>query len=183
MTINRVIPILNFVKLSISNILRVNLMSDSPGERLRQRIEDIYNFLQLSDRMATAGQPTIEQYPAIANTGYQVVINLALKKSLNAIENEDAIATNLGLEYIHIPVLWETPTIEDFQAFVRVMDTNVERKILIHCAANMRVSAFVYLYRQIYLGVDEATARQDLVKIWTPNDVWQIYIDRILSLH
>jgi protein tyrosine phosphatase (PTP) superfamily phosphohydrolase (DUF442 family) len=172
---NRFIPILNFVKLSISKILNINLMGD--------RIEDIYNFLKLSDRMATAGQPTIEQYPAIANTGYQVVINLALKESMNAIDNEDAIATNLGLEYIHIPVLWETPTIENFQEFVRVMDTNIDRKILIHCAANMRVSAFVYLYRQIYLGVDEATARQDLVKIWTPNEVWQIYIDRILSLH
>jgi protein tyrosine phosphatase (PTP) superfamily phosphohydrolase (DUF442 family) len=102
---------------------------------------------------------------------------------LNAIDNEDQIATNLGLEYIHIPVLWETPTIENFQEFVRVMEANVERKILIHCAANMRVSGFMYLYRQIYLGVDEATARQDLVKIWTPNEVWQIYIDRILSLH
>jgi protein tyrosine phosphatase (PTP) superfamily phosphohydrolase (DUF442 family) len=146
------------------------------------RIEDIYNFLQLSSQIATAGQPTLQQYPTIATAGYQVVINLALKESANALENEDAIVTNLGLEYIHIPVLWETPTIENFQEFVRVMEVNVERKILIHCAANMRVSAFVYLYRQIYLGVDEATARQDLVKIWTPNEVWQTYIDRILTL-
>jgi protein tyrosine phosphatase (PTP) superfamily phosphohydrolase (DUF442 family) len=146
------------------------------------RIEDIYNFLQLSSQIATAGQPTLQQYPTIATAGYQVVINLALKESANALENEDAIVTNLGLEYIHIPVLWETPTIENFQEFVRVMEVNVERKILIHCAANMRVSAFVHLYRQIYLGVDEATARQDLVKIWTPNEVWQTYIDRILTL-
>jgi protein tyrosine phosphatase (PTP) superfamily phosphohydrolase (DUF442 family) len=153
------------------------------------KIENIYNFLQLSDRIATAGQPTIEQYPAIATTGYQVVINLALKESMNAIlqgrgyanDNEDAIATNLGIQYIHIPVLWETPTIENFQQFAQVMDANVERKILIHCAANMRVSAFMYLYRQIYLGVDGEIARQDLVKIWTPNEVWQGFIDRVLE--
>jgi protein tyrosine phosphatase (PTP) superfamily phosphohydrolase (DUF442 family) len=169
------IPILNFVRLSISNILKINLMGE--------QIENIYNFIQLSDRIATAGQPTIEQYPAIATAGYQVVINLALKESMNAIKNEDAIATNLGIEYIHIPVLWETPTVENFREFARVMDANLERKIFIHCAANMRVSAFVYLYRQIYLGIDEATARQDLVKIWAPNQVWQEFIDRILAIH
>jgi protein tyrosine phosphatase (PTP) superfamily phosphohydrolase (DUF442 family) len=89
-----------------------------------------------------------------------------------SIENEDAIATNLGIEYIHIPVLWETPTVENFREFVRVMDANLERNIFIHCAANIRVSAFIYLYRQIHLGIDEATARQDLVKIWAPNQVW-----------
>jgi protein tyrosine phosphatase (PTP) superfamily phosphohydrolase (DUF442 family) len=169
------LSILNFVKLSIGNIFKMNLMGN--------RIEDIYNFIQLSDRMATAGQPTSEQYPAIAHAGYQLVINLALKQSMNAIDNEDAIATNLGVEYIHIPVLWETPTVEDFREFARVMDANLERKIFIHCAANMRVSAFIYLYRQIHLGIDEPTARQDLVKIWTPNQVWQEFIDRILTIH
>jgi protein tyrosine phosphatase (PTP) superfamily phosphohydrolase (DUF442 family) len=167
------LSILNFVKLSIGNIFKMDLMGDS--------IENIYNFIQLSDRMATAGQPTIEQYPAIATAGYQLVINLALKESMNAIADEDAIATNLGIEYIHIPVIWETPTVENFREFARVMDANSDRKIFIHCAANMRVSAFIYLYRQIHLGIDEATARQDLIKIWTPNDVWQGFIDRVLT--
>jgi hypothetical protein len=32
------------------------------------------------------------------------VINLALKESMNAIKNEDEIATNLGIEYIHIAI-------------------------------------------------------------------------------
>jgi hypothetical protein len=31
-----------------------------------ENIADIVNFLQLSDRLATAGQPTINQYPVIA---------------------------------------------------------------------------------------------------------------------
>jgi hypothetical protein len=48
----------------------MNLMSD--------RIDDISNFLWLSDRIATAGQPTIEQYVNIVGAEYQVVINLAL---------------------------------------------------------------------------------------------------------
>jgi protein tyrosine phosphatase (PTP) superfamily phosphohydrolase (DUF442 family) len=146
-----------------------------------EKLEDIYNFLQLSARIATAGQPTISQYPAIADAGYQTVINLALKESPNALPNEDAIATNLGLEYIHIPVLWEAPTLDNFQEFANVMNAHEDKKIFIHCAANMRVSAFMYLYRQIFDRVDEETARADLAKIWQPNEIWQNFIDSMTS--
>jgi protein tyrosine phosphatase (PTP) superfamily phosphohydrolase (DUF442 family) len=163
---------INFLKLSIDNIWKTNLMGE--------RIEDIYNFRQLSDLIATAGQPTVSQYPAIATAGYQIVINLALTESTNALPDESEIAANLGLEYIHLPVAWETPTLENFQEFANVMQANSNRKIFVHCAANMRVSAFMYLYRQIYDRLDEATARLDLEKIWVPDRVWQTLIDRII---
>ena len=148
---------------------------------MSERLEDIYQFVQLSDRVATAGQPTEIQYPAIATAGYQTVINLALKESANALPNEDMIASNLGLAYIHIPVLWEAPTLENFQEFVNVMNANKDRKIFVHCAANMRVSAFMYLYRQLHNQIDEETAQLDLAKIWAPNEVWQNFIDRAAS--
>jgi protein tyrosine phosphatase (PTP) superfamily phosphohydrolase (DUF442 family) len=182
MKINRSIVFLaNFLKLSIGNILGINLMGE--------RIEDIYNFLQLSDsseptlreRIATAGQPTVSQYPAIASAGYQAVINLALTESANALPDEGAIAANLGLEYIHIPVIWDSPTLDNFQEFANVMQANSTRKIFVHCAANMRVSAFMYLYRQIYDRIDEATARRDLEKIWVPDRIWKTLFDRIIT--
>ncbi len=146
-----------------------------------KKLEDIYNFVQLSARIATAGQPTINQYPAIANAGYQTVINLALKESPNALPDEDAIATNLGLEYIHIPVLWEAPTLDNFQEFATVMKAHEDKKIFVHCAANMRVSAFMYLYRQMFDRVNEETARADLAKIWQPNEIWQNFIDSMTN--
>lgn len=145
-----------------------------------RQIEQIANFLQISDRLATAGQPTIDQYPSIAAAGYRVVINLALTDSPNALADEDAIARNLGLDYIQIPVVWDNPTLADFQEFSRAMDTHSESKIFVHCAANKRVSAFVYLYR-VFQGVDKLIAQQDLAKIWMPNETWQTFIDRILS--
>jgi protein tyrosine phosphatase (PTP) superfamily phosphohydrolase (DUF442 family) len=146
------------------------------------RIEDISNFIQLSDRIATSGQPTAIQYPTIATASYQTVINLALTTSANALPDEATIAADLGLEYIHLPVLWEAPTLENFQEFANVMNADLERKIFIHCAANKRVSAFMYLYRQIYEQIDAATARIDLEKIWVPNQIWQAFIDRIMAV-
>jgi protein tyrosine phosphatase (PTP) superfamily phosphohydrolase (DUF442 family) len=143
------------------------------------KLEEIDRFVRLSDLIATAGQPTQIEYSAIANAGYQLVINLALKESTNALPNEKAIATKLGLAYIHIPVLWEAPTLENFQEFVDVMNVHVGRKIFVHCAANKRVSAFMYLYRQLYERVDEETAQLDLAKIWQPNQIWQDFIVRV----
>ncbi len=149
-------------------------------------LADIYNFLDLSDitniwqRLATSGQPTIEQFPQIKAAGYQVVINLALLDSSNAVPAERAILADLGLTYIHIPVLWENPTGADFELFRQTMQQYSDRSIYVHCAANKRVSAFVYLYRRIYQNISVATALVDLEKIWTPNPIWQKFIDEIL---
>lgn len=75
----------------------------------------IYHFLKLSDQVSTAGQPTAAQFSVIQEAGYQVVINLAPLQSSNALPNEQTIVEALGMEYIHIPVLWDDPTPENFR--------------------------------------------------------------------
>ena len=144
------------------------------------KLENIDNFLQINDSLATSGQPTEAQFYEIKNAGYQTVINLALTNSTNALANEVEILKNLGLEYIHIPVIWENPTLENFQNFVEVMDRYGDKKIFLHCAANKRVSAFIYLYRT-QKGVNKQEAQKDLETIWTPNKIWQNFIDRVIE--
>src|SRR5262249_18539955 len=48
-------------------------------------LADIRNFLALDADLGTAGQPTEEQYPAIAAAGYRTVVNLALPTSPGAL--------------------------------------------------------------------------------------------------
>jgi protein tyrosine phosphatase (PTP) superfamily phosphohydrolase (DUF442 family) len=90
---------------------------------------------------------------------------LALIDSPSALADELTIASNLGLEYIHLPVIWTEPTLADFQEFMNIMAKYSTQKVFVHCAANKRVSAFLYLYRQLVEGIDELTAYQDLAKI------------------
>lgn len=144
-------------------------------------LEEIYNFLKLSDSIATAGQPTEAQFSAIKNAGYEVVVNLALLTSTNAIINEQQIVESEGMKYVHIPVLWENPTLEDFDRFLRTLHKHTEQKVLIHCAMNMRVSVFVYLYRQIHDHLNENEAKQDLHKIWAPDETWQTFIQQVMQ--
>jgi protein tyrosine phosphatase (PTP) superfamily phosphohydrolase (DUF442 family) len=146
-----------------------------------QNLDNLLNFVQISETIATAGQPTEAQLTEIKNAGYQTVVNLALTTSTNALPNEQEIVESQGMHYVYIPVVWEKPTQDNLDRFFQVMQENANRKVLIHCAMNMRVSAFVYLYRRIQECLTDELARQDLHKVWTPNATWQRFIDETIE--
>jgi hypothetical protein len=62
-----------------------------------------------------------------------------------------------------------------------VMHTHRERRKFIHCVANKRVSAFLYLYHRLAIALPSETASSYLHQIWQPNEVWQEFIDRVVS--
>jgi len=165
--------LLNFFKLSISRYTKIDLV----GEQL----DSIFNFLQLSDRVATAGQPTEKQFLSVKDAGYQVVINLAPRTAENALPDEKMTVESLGMQYVHIPVKFDRPTVEDFDRFCLAMQENAQDSVFVHCAANLRVSAFCYLYRRIHQGLSAEVAQVELQQIWTPNKTWQTFINQIIE--
>ncbi|KAB8335881.1 phosphatase [Scytonema tolypothrichoides VB-61278] len=145
-------------------------------------MEDIYNYLKISDFIATSGQPTTKEFSAIQQAGYQIVVNLALPESTNALPEEKEIVESQGMQYVHIPVVWEKPTIEDLKEFFSVMETNTDKKVFVHCVANKRVSAFIYLYCRLHEQMSEEDAKKELYKIWVPNEIWQNFIEQVLTI-
>jgi protein tyrosine phosphatase (PTP) superfamily phosphohydrolase (DUF442 family) len=144
-------------------------------------IMDIRDFLPLTDRLATAGQPTCEQFADLKAAGYEIVINLVPMQNPNFMQGEPEIVAKMGMEYVGISVDWGCPTTEDLHCFFTAMDNNQHRKIFVHCAANKRASAFVFLYRVLRQDVDEADAEDDLEQIWTPEGTWRHFINEMLS--
>jgi protein tyrosine phosphatase (PTP) superfamily phosphohydrolase (DUF442 family) len=144
------------------------------------QLSDIYNFLTVADNLGTAGQPTAEQLAAVQAAGYDVVINLALGTTPRDLPNEAELVAQHGMEYIHIPVVFDQPTAADLARFFEAMDANQDKKCFVHCIANMRVSAFVFLYRVLRQGVALDDARAMMNHIWQPNPVWQQFIDATL---
>jgi protein tyrosine phosphatase (PTP) superfamily phosphohydrolase (DUF442 family) len=143
----------------------------------------IYHYLPLSRNLLTSGQPTREQFAILAEAGVKTVVNLALPTSPNALPDEEAIVTALGMEYFHIPVIWETPDSLSLEKFMNLMEKLGSRKTLVHCAANMRVSAFIALYRILRLGWEHERAFKDVYRIWDPyqNDDWRPFINEKLN--
>jgi len=144
-------------------------------------LSEIYNYRPLGERLGTAGQPAESQFQAIRDAGFEAVINLALPTSDNALANEGSIVSGLGMSYLHIPVNFAAPTSQDFGTFCRVMEAFEGRRVFVHCAANMRVSAFVFLYRVLHQRVSPLEAERDLHAIWQPDEVWSRFIQAQLK--
>ena len=139
----------------------------------------ILNYHGISDRLTTAGQIDYDQIPLLREQGYEVVVNLATANpERNSLEGFHV--TSSGMTYIHIPVEWERPQLSDVKMFFDVMEANQDRKLFVHCIANMRASAFVYLYRTLVEGVPEEEARGDMDAVWDPSDLqqWADLIER-----
>lgn len=147
-------------------------------------LETVRNFQQVTDRLASSGQIGYDQAPLLREAGYDVVVNLAVAdEERNA--REGYFVTREGLTYIHIPVDWNAPAMDDVELFFDVMEANADRKIYVHCFANMRASAFVYMYRTLVEGVPEDEARATMNEIWDPWELeqWGGLIERAQEVY
>ena len=146
-------------------------------------LEDIYNFLALPENIFTGGMPTREQIADAAQRGVELVINLAPHEVSNALPGEPELVTSLGMQYINIPVIWTTPTRDGLDRFMDVMDQNKDKKILVHCQANFRATAFMALYRILRQGWNADEAMAGMHKIWDTEDypIWKMFIEENLK--
>ncbi len=82
---------------------------------------------------------------------------------------------------MHIPVQFSAPTEADLLAFFEAMEAHRGEKVWVHCAANMRVSAFLGLYRIIKQGWEEERAFELMHALWKPDEVWSSFISAMLA--
>jgi protein tyrosine phosphatase (PTP) superfamily phosphohydrolase (DUF442 family) len=145
-------------------------------------MENIYNYLKLSDNLFSSGMPTPEQISSIAQSGVQVVINLATSKSEGWIPDEKERVEAQNITYYGIPVDWDNPLMNELNEFMDIMDRHKHQKILVHCQANYRATGFIAIYRFNRLGWSEENAFKDLRKIWNPAEypIWQKFIEKSL---
>lgn len=145
--------------------------------------DDIRNYREVDGTLLTSGQPTEAQLSSVAQSGVQVVINLAPHTSPSALKDEPASVAALGMEYVHIPVVFSAPAEADLLAFFAAMDASRARKVLVHCAANKRVTAFLGLYRVIKQGWSRDQAFALMHSVWQPDATWAQFIAAMLERH
>ena len=67
----------------------------------------------------------------------------------------------------------DDPPLADLETFFAEMDRFAGKRVLVHGYANARASAFVYLWRTLQAGHDDAQARAAMIKIWDLNDGYE----------
>jgi protein tyrosine phosphatase (PTP) superfamily phosphohydrolase (DUF442 family)/uncharacterized damage-inducible protein DinB len=151
----------------------------SPSEPTALRA--IHNCIVYPDRLAAAGQPTEQQFSAIAAAGYEVVVNLIQPEAPAHVASERAVVEALGMEYVSTPVALNDPRPADLQAFMAAMERLAGRRIFVHCSKGICTSVFVALYRVLRLGWTPERATREIYRIWVPDPVWEYFIEEALA--
>ena len=145
-------------------------------------LSGIYKFRAVDESLCTSGQPTEAQLQEIAAAGFKTVINLALHDDPRySLPDEAGTVRSLGMGYVHIPVQFAAPTAKDLAEFFAAMKAHEGQKVWVHCAANIRVSIFLGLYRVIEQGWEREVAFAQLSELWQPNEAWSAFIESALE--
>jgi protein tyrosine phosphatase (PTP) superfamily phosphohydrolase (DUF442 family) len=170
--------LLNALALASVSMLPISVLA---AAEVDPALAEIINFRQYSDTFASAGQPSLEQFQTIADSGFERVVYIAFTNNPNALPDADQVVKGLGMEYMQVPVSFDNPLPDDFYAFSDSMQRNNEKKTLLHCQVNARATAFSFLYRVIYNDVSVAEAKADMNTVWQPNAVWRDFIFDVME--
>jgi len=125
--------------------------------------------------------PDAEDFALMAQEGYEVVISLAEHSDSSVLQDEDTLVSSAGMRYIHVPIGFEAPALDDYALLSDLLRALYPRKVWLHCAKNYRVSSIMCVYHVVELGKTQAQAEEILHLIWQPNEVWRRYIDDLLE--
>lgn len=143
----------------------------------------LVNFVAVSPRIHTSGQPSKALLGELKTKGYAFIINLATPASSGAIPEEGMLIAKTGISYLNIPVDFKNPGYDDFDLFSNILKQSASRRVLVHCQVNKRASVFTFLYRVIHEGVSPDSAWANVTSIWVPDAAWIDFIKRVLKRH
>lgn len=139
-------------------------------------LTEILNWRIWNDNISLSGQPSEAQLADLASSGVDHIINLAPHSNKGALKDEPGTVKSQGMSYTHIPVDFENPTNDDFDAFCAALSRLNGARVHVHCIYNARVSAFFYRYARAGMGGVPATAYDLMDSIWRPGGVWAEFI-------
>lgn len=114
----------------------------------------------LSESLSVAGQPSLEDFPAIAEAGFKTVIcNRPDGEAAGQPDHEAAqkAAEAAGLAYHYLPVTAPTLGEADIAAFARLLEAS-PKPILAHCASGGR-SSLLWALADNSVSAEDALAR------------------------
>lgn len=142
-------------------------------------VNEAYNYREINEHLSLSGVINEEQLASLSAEGYGALINLLPEENEYSVSTERDIVQQQGLDYTYIPVDFNQPSIKQFQAFADALDRCKNKRTIVHCAANYRVSAFYAIYAYKNLGWTRQQALDFIGSIWVTADYprWQEFID------
>lgn len=114
--------------LSISNLLLAQQKTDAtlPKGMQRNTVEGIENFIQVSDRVFSGGEPSTVGLEKLKQLGITTIL------SVDGLEPDRETAEKLGMKYVHVPMGYDGIEASQLQDFTTLM-ANYQGKLFVHC--------------------------------------------------
>jgi len=141
------------------------------------------NFVVVTERVHTSGQPSAAQLSGLKGKGYGLVINLAPPTTLGSISDEGMLVARTGISYLNIPVDWYSPRYEDFELFSNILKQSGSMHVLVHCQVNKRASVFTFLFRVVHDDAAPDRAWENVNAVWVPDEHWKDFARLVLKRH
>ncbi len=119
---------------------------------------------QITQELAIAGQPTLEEIQQLAQVGYRSIVNLRSPDEIGFLIHEQQKVEQLGLRYLNAPIQL-TAINSDFALCVIQQIAVMPRPMLLHCDSGTRSSIVALLQIAVKQGIRAEQAIQNAASL------------------
>ncbi|HWC76326.1 MAG TPA: protein tyrosine phosphatase family protein [Blastocatellia bacterium] len=152
--------------LALSSICAAQQSARERLDKIEQELKpEIPKILCVSEKFATAGQPSDAAFSKLAANGFKSVLNMRTAGEGIDLEKERTMVEGAGMRYISIPVVTSAPKPEQVDAFIKAVKDSANQPMLIHCGGANRVGGFWMIYRVVEDNWPEDKALEEAIRI------------------
>ncbi|MBL8136445.1 MAG: protein tyrosine phosphatase family protein [Acidobacteria bacterium] len=137
----------------------------------KQDYPGVTNFSRVDATIACGGATEVAALDALRKDGFKTVINLRVATEPGAnLEENQAKAKALGLNYVHIPFSAGSPDPKVIDAFLATIADKANQPVFVHCASANRVGA-VWLAKRVLqdnYSIEKATQEAKAIGLSNP---------------
>lgn len=137
----------------------------------KQEFPGVSNFTRVDATVACGGAAEVSALDALKKDGFKTVINLRMASEPGAnIEQNQAKAKELRLNYVHIPFSGASPDPKVIDTFLATIADKANQPVFIHCASANRVGA-VWLAKRVLqdkYSIEKATQEAKAIGLSNP---------------
>jgi uncharacterized protein (TIGR01244 family) len=146
-------------------------LAAAAGAQTKQDYPGVTNFTRVDATVACGGATDVSTLDHLKKDGFKSVINLRVATEPGAnIEQHQARAKDLGLNYVHIPFSAGSPDPKVFDTFLATIADKRNQPVYIHCASAQRVGS-VWLAKRVLqdnYSIDKATQEARAIGLSNP---------------
>jgi len=137
----------------------------------KQDYPGVMNFSRVDATVACGGATEVAALDALKKDGFKTVINLRVATEPGAnIEENQARAKALGLNYVHLPFSGGSPDPKVVDAFLATIADKANQPVFVHCASANRVGT-VWLAKRVLqdnYSIEKATEEAKAIGLSNP---------------